>query len=289
MAARRNRHGRRRNRGRFGFLYKLLSALLIFAALLVGCVVFFRVNTVVVSGNSRYAEAEVIQSSGVEQGDNLFALNKYQISRQIYTQLPYVDEVSIHRKLPDTLLIQVTESYPVAALCAGGEYWLLDARCKLLERGDASLAQGKAGGAGPDAIGARGGHAPGGGSVPTGQAGQPQEPALRHPGPGHDGQRHRVHRPAFRQRDPLRLRSGSDGGHAHERRFYRPYLRPEAGAGDHGRAGVARTGTLDLTYGEGEARLLPERWLPASETAAETPEPSSTPETGLDTQGDTPT
>ena len=88
MAARRNRHGRRRNRGRFGFLYKLLSALLIFAALLVGCVVFFRVNTVVVSGNSRYAEAEVIQSSGVEQGDNLFALNKYQISRQIYTQLP---------------------------------------------------------------------------------------------------------------------------------------------------------------------------------------------------------
>lgn len=55
-----------------------------------------------------------------------------------------MDEVSIHRKLPDTLLIQVTESYPVAALCAGGEYWLLDARCKLLERGDASLAQGKA-------------------------------------------------------------------------------------------------------------------------------------------------
>ena len=33
MAARRNRHGRRRNRGRFGFLYKLLSALLIFAGL----------------------------------------------------------------------------------------------------------------------------------------------------------------------------------------------------------------------------------------------------------------
>lgn len=43
MAARRNRHGRRRNRGRFGFLYKLLSFLLIFAAILAGCVAFFRV------------------------------------------------------------------------------------------------------------------------------------------------------------------------------------------------------------------------------------------------------
>ena len=34
MAARRNRHGRRRNRGRFGFLYKLMSALIICAAIL---------------------------------------------------------------------------------------------------------------------------------------------------------------------------------------------------------------------------------------------------------------
>lgn len=45
MAARRNRRGRRRNRGRFSALYKLLSVLIIFAAILMGCVVFFRVST----------------------------------------------------------------------------------------------------------------------------------------------------------------------------------------------------------------------------------------------------
>ena len=39
MAARRNRRGRRRNRGRFSALYKLLSVLIIFAAILMGCVV----------------------------------------------------------------------------------------------------------------------------------------------------------------------------------------------------------------------------------------------------------
>ena len=39
MAARRNRRGRR-NRGRFGALYKLLSAVLILAAIVLGCVVF---------------------------------------------------------------------------------------------------------------------------------------------------------------------------------------------------------------------------------------------------------
>ena len=50
MAARRNRNTRRRNRGRFGGLYKLLSVLLIFAAILLGCLVFFRVDRIEVTG-----------------------------------------------------------------------------------------------------------------------------------------------------------------------------------------------------------------------------------------------
>ena len=67
MAARRNRRGRRRNRGRFGFLYKLLSFLLILAAIFAGCVVFFRVETVAVTGQSPYSQEEIIQASGVER------------------------------------------------------------------------------------------------------------------------------------------------------------------------------------------------------------------------------
>ena len=55
MAARRNNRGRRRNRGRFSFLYVLLSFLLILAALVVGSVVFFRVGTIEVSGNQHYS------------------------------------------------------------------------------------------------------------------------------------------------------------------------------------------------------------------------------------------
>ena len=85
MAARRNRKRRRRNRGRFGVLYKLLSILLIFAAILVGCIIFFRVNTMVVTGNSRYTQEEVLAAAGVEKGDNLFTLNKYQIADRILT------------------------------------------------------------------------------------------------------------------------------------------------------------------------------------------------------------
>ena len=114
MAARRNRRGRRRNRGRFSALYKLLSVLIIFAAILMGCVVFFRVSTVEITGDSPYTEEEIRRVSGVEQGDNLFTLNKYQISSRIYTQLPYIGTVNFERKYPDTFVIHVTASVPVA-------------------------------------------------------------------------------------------------------------------------------------------------------------------------------
>lgn len=143
MAARR-RKKRRRNRGRFGFLYKLLSTLLIFAAILTGCIVFFRVDEIVVTGQSKYTAEQIIAAAGVEEGENLFRLNKYDMDRQVRTKLPYIDEIIISRKLPATLVLKVTESTAVAALESGGNWWLLDARCKLLEQGDATLTQGRA-------------------------------------------------------------------------------------------------------------------------------------------------
>ena len=51
---RRHKSRSRRRRGRFGFFYKLLSVLLVAAALTTACVVFFRVNNITVIGNSRY-------------------------------------------------------------------------------------------------------------------------------------------------------------------------------------------------------------------------------------------
>ncbi len=143
MAARKKRRGRRR-RGRFSFLYKFLSTLLILAAMVTGCIVFFRVNTVVVVGETRYSESEILDAAGVEMGENLFGLNKFEIVGRMRDKLPYVDTIAITRKLPDTLVITVTPSTPIAALESGGKWWLMDVSCKVLEQGDASLAQGRA-------------------------------------------------------------------------------------------------------------------------------------------------
>jgi len=107
---------RRKNRGRFGPLFKLLCVLAVVVALTAGATVFFRVEHVSVSGCKRYTAEEVIAASGIQTGDNLYALNKVSIGKSIRTKLPYVEELTINRALPSTILITVTECEAAARI-----------------------------------------------------------------------------------------------------------------------------------------------------------------------------
>lgn len=131
--AQRRRHSRRKRRGRFGGLYRFLAVLAVIAAVIAACVIFFRVNEVTVLGNSRYVAQEVIDASGVQVGDNLMALSKNQIAYSIRTQLPYVESVSMRRRLPDTLEITVRERVAAASVESGSGPWLISSQGKLLE------------------------------------------------------------------------------------------------------------------------------------------------------------
>lgn len=132
MAARRHQE-RRRNRGRFGGLYTLLSVLLVFAAVLAACVVFFRVNRMEVEGSVRYTAQEVIEASGVKQGDYLFLVNRPQATSAILQRLPYVRKVALERRLPDAITFHITESRAAAVVTSQDGCWIIDARGKLLE------------------------------------------------------------------------------------------------------------------------------------------------------------
>ena len=149
MAAARNNHKRRRGRGRFAPLFKLLCALAVVVALTMGATVFFRVEQVQVFGNSRYTAQEVIEVSGIQVGDNLFHMNKYQVAGEIRQRLPYVEGVNIVRDYPSTIVITVTECGAAARVMAteegsavseegevltvAGEDWLISVSGKLLE------------------------------------------------------------------------------------------------------------------------------------------------------------
>lgn len=133
--ARQRRHSRpKRRRGRFSGLYKVLSVLVMMAAVAVACVVFFRVNSVEVTGNVRYTAQEIIEASGIKLGDNLITLSRSRVSASICTQLPYVEGVAIRRTLPDGVVLKVTERVAAASVESAEGRWLVSTQGKLLER-----------------------------------------------------------------------------------------------------------------------------------------------------------
>lgn len=132
--AKRKHTKRRRGRRSYGFLYKLLSVLVICAAILTAMTLFFRVDNIVVTGQKRYTAEEIREAAGVKAGSNMYLLNKYDVVRNITRQLPYIEDIRVNRKLPDTLLIEVRESGRPFAVVQDGSAWLISAGGKIVDQ-----------------------------------------------------------------------------------------------------------------------------------------------------------
>ena len=132
--ARERKHPRRtKRRGRFRFLYKLISLVVVAAAMVTACVIFFRVNEVRVEGNSHYTPQEIIEASEIEMGDNLVTLWTWQINRLVGSKLPYVQRVVVGHTFPDKVTLQVVERTVAATVEGNGRQWLMAADGYLLE------------------------------------------------------------------------------------------------------------------------------------------------------------
>lgn len=130
--ARYDRYGVSRKRKRKRSLLAPISFILVFAAIVFGMGVFFRVQTIEVNGSVSYTDEEIINASGVDIGDNLFFINRFSVSSRIFSRMPLVEEASIERILPNKIVIDVEESYALAYVSWQGQDWMMTGNCKLL-------------------------------------------------------------------------------------------------------------------------------------------------------------
>ena len=95
-------------------LYRPLTFFLIIVAIIFTMSVFFKVEKIDVSGNSKYSKEQIISASGIHTGDNLFFINRIGAGSRVVVKLPYIDSVKITRSLPNRVTITVEESKAVA-------------------------------------------------------------------------------------------------------------------------------------------------------------------------------
>ena len=100
--------------------------------------IFFVVTDITVDGNARYTDEEIIAASGLETGENLFFIDRYEAASRIFAKLPYVNDAVVARELPNRVRITITESSAMAYVAADGKNWVLDQNCKILRAAEAN-------------------------------------------------------------------------------------------------------------------------------------------------------
>ena len=124
----------KKQKNKHSVVFAPLAFGLVCAALVFVLGVFFQVHKIEVNGNSFYTDEQVAEASGVVEGDNLFFINRFSAASRIFAKLAYVEGVSIDRKLPSSLIIDVVESEAIACVETDNGLWAIDRTCKLLSK-----------------------------------------------------------------------------------------------------------------------------------------------------------
>ncbi len=107
-----------------------LIVLVIFAVLSV--TVFFNIETAMVIGSSIYTADEIIAASGIQGGDNMIRKNLGKAEETITSELIYIEEADIVRKLPSSVEITVTPCTETASLDTGDGFMVVSGTGKIL-------------------------------------------------------------------------------------------------------------------------------------------------------------
>ncbi len=117
-------------------------------SLIIGTILFFTVFTVdkvhndgkkggvivEVNGKSPYTAEQIIDTSGIDKGDNIFFVDFDVAKANIEKKLPYLHNVTLSRKLPDQVIIRVEVTKKAYAIeVSKGTYALTDNNFKVLE------------------------------------------------------------------------------------------------------------------------------------------------------------
>ncbi|MBE6947257.1 MAG: FtsQ-type POTRA domain-containing protein [Ruminococcaceae bacterium] len=115
-------------------LLRIAAVAAVVIALLLGMSVFFKVEHIQVSGLEQYTPEDISAASGIQKGDSLFSLGLPGIAAKIQ-KLDYVKDVRVGIRLPNTVVIEVTEvRVTYAARAQDGSWWQMNSSGRVIQK-----------------------------------------------------------------------------------------------------------------------------------------------------------
>lgn len=101
---------------------------------------YFAAKTLEIKGNHVLSKEEIIKESGINPGDNIFAVNISKVRRKILAN-PWTAEVEVNRKIPSVIAIKIKEHKCLAVIDIGKQF-LLNEQGEIFKEKDSSDAEG---------------------------------------------------------------------------------------------------------------------------------------------------
>lgn len=129
----------KRNR-RIKSVLKLLLLLFVFSGIAVFLMTspMFNITEIEVNGNSKITKEQIVSLSNIQLNENIYRLSKKKVEEAV-KQNAYVQNVTIKRKIPNKVQIDVTERTPEYILLFGNAYVYIDKQGYILEISDVKL------------------------------------------------------------------------------------------------------------------------------------------------------
>ena len=116
--------------------FLIVVSVFIFAAAVYLCLtMLFNVDRINIEGNTLYEELDLIETSGIEKGENLFEVDTVYAEDKLYSVYSYIEEVEVKRAFPNAVNIKIVEAIPFSVIEEADGYPLVSAGGKVLERG----------------------------------------------------------------------------------------------------------------------------------------------------------
>lgn len=92
----------------------------------------FNIKNIEVKGNNKLTKEEIISLSQIQLEENTFKLVKNKVEKSV-KQNSYIENVKVHRKLPDTVIIEVEERIPTYMIAFANAYAYINNQGYFLE------------------------------------------------------------------------------------------------------------------------------------------------------------
>ena len=101
------------------------------------------ISEIIIVGDEVYSETEILEAANLQTGMNMLTIRENKINKEVTKILPFISEISVDYRLPDTLALDIVSTQEQLILKCEKKYICVDKSGKVVSDKKKKLAEGQ--------------------------------------------------------------------------------------------------------------------------------------------------